>query len=141
MSKNSSKWALSALFAGAAGYITGILTAPKSGKETRKDIHDKALQAKLEAEKKLKALHKELGELVDKGKTQASKFSDAAKKEFDDITTKAQSAKQRASVLLSAAHEGESDDKELQNAIDEAKKASEHLKKFLAQHDSKKSKK
>lgn len=37
-----------------AGFVTGILTAPKSGKETRKDISDKASKtledAKLKSE-------------------------------------------------------------------------------------------
>jgi gas vesicle protein len=37
------KMALSALIAGAAGYVGGILTAPKSGRETRKQL--KALKA------------------------------------------------------------------------------------------------
>ena len=135
--QNSGKWAIGALIAGVAGYLTGILTAPKSGKETRKDIHDSAVKAKTEAEKRLKELHKELSDLVDKGKKHASKFSAKAQTEYSAAVEKAQSAKQRASELLSAVHEGEADDKELQKAIEEAKKASEHLKAFLASYDKK----
>ena len=139
--KTSGKWAVGALVAGAAGYLAGILTAPKSGKETRKDIHDTALRAKKEAEKKLKKLHAELNELLDKGKKTADSFTKKVKAEYDDVASKATNARDRAKVLLSAIHEGEAEDKELQKAIDEAKKASEHLKKFLATHDKAKSSK
>ncbi len=131
MGKQSGKWAIGALLAGVAGYIGGILTAPKSGKETREDIKDSATKAKAEAEKKLKLAHKELVDLTDKAKSKAGDISSKAKTELNTVIDKAQSVKSRASELLSAAHEGEADDKDLQKAIDEAKKASEHLKQFL----------
>jgi gas vesicle protein len=56
------KFALGALVGAAAGLIAGILTAPKSGKETRGDIKAKAAELKTEAAKraeeaKLKADH------------------------------------------------------------------------------------
>ncbi len=35
----------------AAGFTAGILTAPKSGKETRKDLKDKAVKMKADTEK------------------------------------------------------------------------------------------
>ena len=57
MAKNTGKWAAGAVVAGVAGYVAGILTAPKSGKETREDIKHAATKAKTEAEKKLKELH------------------------------------------------------------------------------------
>lgn len=41
-------------FAAMAGFIAGILMAPKSGKETREDIKKKAGEAKVYAEKKAK---------------------------------------------------------------------------------------
>jgi gas vesicle protein len=132
MSKNSNKWALGALVAAAAGYVGGILTAPKSGKETRQDIKDSAAKAKAEAEKKLKQAQKELMDLMDKVKAHKSSATSRAKTELDELVKKAQGAKDKASEMLSAAHEGEANDKDLQKAIDEAKKASEHLKKFLS---------
>ena len=42
MAKTFKKFALGALFAAAIGYIAGILTAPKSGKETREDLKNAA---------------------------------------------------------------------------------------------------
>jgi len=42
MSKNKGKFALGALLGALAGAAAGILLAPKSGKETRKDLAKKA---------------------------------------------------------------------------------------------------
>jgi len=57
MNKSTKRLALGTVFAAAVGYLTGILTAPKSGKETRKDIKDAAEHGMAEAEKQLKKLH------------------------------------------------------------------------------------
>lgn len=40
------KFALGAIIGAAAGIVAGLLTAPKSGKETRADIKDKATELK-----------------------------------------------------------------------------------------------
>ena len=40
------KKVLAIIGAVAAGFTAGILTAPKSGKETRKDLKDKAIKMK-----------------------------------------------------------------------------------------------
>lgn len=45
------KFALGALFGAAIGMVAGILTAPKSGKETRADLKVKADEAKKKADK------------------------------------------------------------------------------------------
>lgn len=129
MSKKN--WALGAVIAGVAGYVAGILTAPKSGKETRKDIKDTAVKTKAEAEKKLKELHSELDDLIAKGKDKAKDLKKDAKKGMDDAVGRAQTAKERAREVLSALHEGDTDDKDLQKAVDEVKKAREHLKNYL----------
>lgn len=42
MSKNGGKFVIGAMIGAAAGAIAGILFAPKSGKETRKEIGEKA---------------------------------------------------------------------------------------------------
>ena len=60
MKNSGKKIAIGTIVAGAVGYVAGILTAPKSGKETRKDIGDAAVKAKNEAERKLKKMHSEL---------------------------------------------------------------------------------
>jgi gas vesicle protein len=72
MSKKTKRFAIGALIVGAVGYVAGILTAPKSGKETRADISqmrdktneaiegeiiDKANNARQKAREILSALH------------------------------------------------------------------------------------
>ncbi len=46
------KFAIGALIGAAIGAAAGILTAPKSGKETREDLKKKADSVKADAEKK-----------------------------------------------------------------------------------------
>lgn len=58
------KFALGALVGMAAGVVAGILTAPKSGKETRADIKTKAEAVKSDATAKAEDLRK-------KGETKA----------------------------------------------------------------------
>jgi|AntRauTorckE6833_2_1112554.scaffolds.fasta_scaffold03844_4 gas vesicle protein len=140
MSKNTNKFAVGALFAAAAGYVTGLLTAPKSGKETRKDIHDAALKARNEAEKKLKQAHSELQDLLDRGNKVANDVSGKAKDGFQDALKNAATAKEKAKGLLSAMHEGDSNDKDLQKAIKEADSAIEHLKSYVAKNEDKNTK-
>ena len=132
MAKNGKKWALAAVLAGAAGYVAGILTAPKSGKETRKDIKDAASKAKAEAEKVLKELHSDLDGLMAKTKLHAKTLSVKAQKELTAALEKASKAKEKARAILSALHEGDAaDDKDLQNAIKDVKSSIDNLKKYL----------
>ncbi len=132
------KFAIGAMIAAAAGYIAGILTAPKSGKETRKDIANATIKAKTEAEKKLKELHSELDKLMKQAKTGAQKLSENTKEEFATVMTKAQFAKEKARQVLSAVHEGDAEDKDLKKAVDEARQAANHLRQFLTKHGSQK---
>lgn len=46
------KFALGALIGTAAGIVAGLLTAPRSGKETRADIKGKAAELKKQAVKR-----------------------------------------------------------------------------------------
>jgi gas vesicle protein len=125
------KFALGTLFAAAAGYIAGILTAPKSGKETREDIKETAVKGKTEAEKQLKKLHTELNTVLGQAKEQADTFKGKAREDFEVAVQRTQSMKDKAREMLSAFHEGDADDKDLRKAIDDANKAIEHLRKYL----------
>ncbi len=124
--------AIGALVAGAAGYVAGVLTAPKSGRETRKDIRRKAAQAKVEAEHKLKEAHSELNKLLEEANTKVNIGKAKASKEFQAAIDRAAAAKQKAKDVLSAIHEGEADDKDLQKAVSETKQAFTHLKTYLS---------
>ncbi len=130
-SNTGKKLAIGALVGAAAGFVAGILTAPKSGKETRQDIKNTANKAKREAEKQLKALQGELGELIKKGKKLAQEQGAKAKKGFDEALVVAQDKQQKVKEMISALKSGETDQKELDKAIQEAKKAKSHLLEYL----------
>lgn len=134
MRKRDRNIAIGTVVAAGLGYAVGILTAPKSGKETRKDIQKTAVKAKTEAEKRLKDLHSELVELMAEGKKRAQAAKASAKTELLDALSKAQLAKEKAREVLSAVHEGDADDKDLKKAIDEVNSAVEHLKKYVGKN-------
>lgn len=130
MGKTAKRFALGTLFAAAAGYIAGILTAPKSGKETRADIKETATKSVSEAEKQLKKLHTELNKVINQAKGEADSVKGKAREEVDAAIAKTMAVKEKARQVLSALHEGDADDKDLEKAIKEATKAIDHLKSF-----------
>src|SRR5438105_3930940 len=127
MKDSTKKIAIGATLAAAAGYLAGILTAPKSGKETRADVKNAAVKAKTEAEKQLKVLHSELSELIVKARAKSGPLKNKTEKELTDIIAVALTAKEKARQVLSAFHEGGAEDKELQSAIKDVNKAVSHL--------------
>lgn len=132
MKGHTRKIALGAAIIAAASYVAGILTAPNSGKQTRKKLRQSALNTKTEAEKTLKKAHTELSDLMVKAKIKATKFKNTADHEFASAITKAQFAKEKARDILSALHDGDADDKDLKNAVKDVSKAIVHLKSYLA---------
>jgi gas vesicle protein len=134
MSKNSDlgkKLAVGALVAGAVGYVAGILTAPKSGKESRQDITDKAKDIHSQAVSELKALHDELSDLINRAKDNTIALSASARSEFNEALIRAKDARQKAALLLKAIKSGDAEDPELEKAIKQAKQAQKNLTKFI----------
>lgn len=131
MNKSTKRWAVGAAIAAVAGYVAGILTAPKSGKETRQDIKQAAETGMLEAEKQLKKLHTQISALISEAKTHAESLKGTAQKDLHIAIEKATAAKEKAREMLSALHEGDAQDKDLQKAIKDATKALDHLKDFV----------
>ena len=131
MSKSVKKIAIGAAFAGAAGYLAGVLTAPKSGKETRTDIADATQRGISEAEKDLKKLHTELGNLLTEAKDRGTDLGGKTQKELGELLNKAKDTKEKAREMLSAIHEGSAEDKDLRKAISDANKAVDHIKDYL----------
>lgn len=117
--------------AAAAGYIAGVLSAPKSGKETRDGLGGRASKGLLDREKDLKRLHTELGKTLTDSKKSGEKLSKKAQKDLEIALEKAKDTKEKAREIISAVHEGTADDKELQNAIEDAKAAIGHLKTYF----------
>ena len=131
MAKNGKKIAVGTAVAALGGYVAGILTAPKSGKETREDLKRTACENISEAEKQLKALHTQLNDVLEQAKTQADNLKGRTKREYDSLIEKTRDAKEHTRELLSNLHEDVAEDKELQQAIKDADKAIDHLKTFL----------
>ena len=133
MSKDSNKkWAIGALIAATAGFIAGILTAPKSGKETREDIRDTANRVVSEAEKQLKKLHSEMNVVIEDAKLVLSGKTGKAKEDISRAVGSAKDKQQKIKELLSALRDGgASDNPELKKALKEAGSALDHLKTFL----------
>lgn len=125
------KLAVGAAVAGAAGYLAGLLTAPKSGRETREDIKKAAGQGVTEAEKQLKNLHTDLGKAIDEAKEKGGDLGGKAQKELKDLANKAKDTKEKVREVLSAIHEGDASDKDLKKAVADAKHALAHLKDYL----------
>jgi len=131
MKKTTKKIAIGTVIAAGAGYLTGILTAPKSGKETRKDIKVTTEKTLAAAEKVLKKTYSQLSDASTKAKTQVKKLSGTAKKDLQTAIDFADVAKKKAGEILSDFHEGKPSDKNLQKALEESQKAFDNLKSYL----------
>jgi gas vesicle protein len=133
MSKDTNKkWAIGAIVAAAAGFVAGILTAPKSGKETREDIKNTANRVVSEVEKQLKKLHSEMNVVIEDAKKLLTGKSGKAKEDISKALHAAKEKQVKVKELLSALRDGgASDDPELKKALKEAHSALDHLKSFM----------
>ncbi len=117
--------------AAGAGYLAGILTAPKSGKNTRKDISKTAGKARSDGEKQLKKLHSDLNELLKEADQKTKDARVKVSKELKEATEKAKLAKLKSREILSALHNGDAEDPNLQAVVEEVKLARTNLVKYL----------
>ena len=131
MKDSTKRFAVGTAIAAAAGFLTGILTAPKSGKETRKDIKDAAASSISEAERQLKRLHTELNDVIAQAKDHGDRLSGKTKEELDVAMQATKQVKEMVREILSAVHEGRAEDKELNKAITDAQKAVKHLRSYI----------
>ena len=128
---NLKKLAIGTGVAAAAGYVAGILTAPKSGKETRGDIKAAAKKSRIEAEKELKRLHTELDKVMTEAKARGSKLGAKAQKELGALLEKAKNTKEKTREVISAIHEGDAEDQDLKRAVKNAQSAIDHLREYI----------
>lgn len=61
-----------------AGLLTGLLAAPKSGKETREDLKRRADEVKHETEKRAEQVKERAADVADKAKETAEHMRDVA---------------------------------------------------------------
>lgn len=125
------KLAIGSAIAGAVGYLAGVLTAPKSGKETRSDITHKAEDIKDSLFDQLQDVHDELRDLIKTAKVKTVALGSSARAEFNEAVIRAKDAQNKASQVLKAVKNGEASDPELDKAIRQAKQAAKNLAKYL----------
>jgi gas vesicle protein len=129
MAKNNSKWAIGAILAAAGGFLAGILTAPKSGKETREDIGATAKIVAKVADKRLDDVHEELNTQINRVKKMSIEAKDKAGKELKDAYSAALRAKDAVAAKIKDMTDGaETSEKEIAAAVKEAKEVVEKLK-------------
>jgi gas vesicle protein len=129
---NARKFAITTAIAATAGYVVGILTAPKSGKETRDDIKLTVDNGVSEVEKQLNHAQDELKKLIEQVTSAPGKLNAKAKAEFDEVVGKATDARNKSQEVLRAVRKGSSDERELQVALNQAKSALKHLRKYIS---------
>lgn len=125
------KIVIGSAIAGAAGYLAGILTAPKSGQDTRQDLANKASEAKNMAAEQLGQVNDELKDMLKIAKEKTAAMSAATRAEFNEAVIKAKDAQNKASEVLKAFRDGEASDPELNKAVKQAKTAAKNLSKYL----------
>ena len=129
--RKGTKFAVGTAVAAGMGYVAGLLTAPKSGKQTRKEIHDKALQAKKDLNDKLHHLNEELTSTIVTAKDKLKGLETGAKTELQKALDHAVIAKDKAKDMMQAIKTGDADDKDLKNAVKDVHKAIDNLKKYI----------
>jgi len=132
MSRKERNLAIGALLGVGVGYLTGILTAKKPGKETRQDIANAAVTAKNQAEKTIKDLNNKLVELLSEAEELLKTVKESSKEGLTKALEAARKARDNTREVLSAIHEGDATDADLKKAIKEANSAVEHLKTYLS---------
>lgn len=125
------KIAIGATIAGIGGYLAGILTAPKSGKETRAEIADKAGEVKDEVGVDLQIAQDELGVVIKQASAKTVALGSVAREEFNEALLRAKDAQNKTKILLKAVKDGQAEDPELNKAVKQARQAKKNLAKFL----------
>jgi gas vesicle protein len=129
--KNIKKLAIGSGLAATAGYLVGLLTAPKSGKDTLDDIMGGADKGKTELNNELKDLSEELNKIIKQTKRSSLKMNSKTQKEVKGVIEKSMDTKEKLKEIASALHDGSADDEDLKRAIKNANNAVEHLKDYL----------
>jgi gas vesicle protein len=86
------KFAIGAILGAAAGVVTGFLTAPKSGKETRGELKAKAEKAKVEVGKKAEFAASKATEYSNEAKSKAQEAVKTVKSEATDLKQRSERA-------------------------------------------------
>lgn len=129
--QNLKKLVIGTGLAATAGYLAGLLTAPKSGKQTRREIQNITDKGRLQSEKELKKLHTDLSGLIKEATNTSKQAGSKTQKELKIILDKGLDTKEKVREIISAIHEGGAEDVELRRAIKNAHNAIDSFKEYL----------
>lgn len=135
--KDGRRFALGALIIGAVAYVIGVLTAPKSGKENRETLKEATGLVTRELEKQLKANYSDIQVNIKLAESKIKNKKDVITDELTKAVADANVIQKKIREALSAIHEGNPSNPELDQLIKEAKQVKEHLIKYLAPKDNK----
>jgi gas vesicle protein len=122
-----------ALIAGlAAGYALGVLTAPKSGKETRNDIKDAGSKAYKAAEARLKGSYEDLSDVIAKASKQTKKLGTKGHEELDVLLAAAHDAQGRVKQLIASVRRGDATEEQFEDVVIAAQVAKDELQDFIS---------
>ena len=125
-------FAIGSSLAALAGFLAGLLSAPKSGKEIRTDIKAASDRSRLDAEAELKQLNNDLGRVIKEATQKKDAFTGKAEDELKNLVDKGEVTNAKVREIISAIHEGDAQDQDLKRAIKSARSALEHLKDYLS---------
>lgn len=111
----------------ALGYALGILTAPKSGKQTRKKIKKTAKNSVSDIERDLKTIYSQTKDTLDK----LSKNNPEITSKYKDVKSTATKSQAKLKNILSSLHGQDNLDEDLTNALKDSKQVLADLKNFL----------
>lgn len=129
--KTGKKIAIISTISLAAGYIAGLLTAPKSGKQTRADIRNASAKTIKDTEKYLNELHKDLTTLLEQAASKAKTFRGKGKDKLSNLVQDAKTAQTKVKEVMGAIKRGDADDPELKKAVKQASEAKKHLTNYI----------
>jgi gas vesicle protein len=82
---NKGKFVLGTVLGAAAGVVAGMLTAPKSGEETRADLKARAAELKEEAARRAADMNSESKGVLDTLMDKVESVTDIGKKPTDEV--------------------------------------------------------
>ena len=115
----------------AIGYILGLVTAPSSGKYIRDNFKQFGQKGKDEAERALRSVNAELADALSEAMKRGGHLNGTARTDLDSLMVTARSARDKARTVIEAVQSGDTEDEDLQLAVNKARSALEHLREYL----------
>lgn len=124
-------FALGSALSAVAGYLTGLMTAPKSGQELREELKQTNAKNLSDLQRDLNNLNQELDSVIKKADLKKTELTEKAGQELQGLVEKTQAAEAKVQEIVEAVRSGDANDEDLKRALKNSKSALEHLKDYL----------